>query len=427
MRTLPALALTVAALLTANAVVAGAAPSQISIDLPSGASVPVERHPAKGAGLLVWIPSEHGVRSPQGPIAEALAARGIETWVVDLHSGYFVPVGRSSMDAFPVDDMVALLREARQTSGKRIFVASTGRGALLTLEAIRAAQAAGDPPVRGAVLFHPYLYAGRARAGEDPPLAPIVSATNVPVYIIQPSLSAKHFRSAELGDALQQGGSRVFQHPLRGVTDGFHLRTDADLTAADLAARADLPAVMERALRLLDRQPEPGGPAALGVSPAPTDAPRGPEAGLRALPGAPPAPSVRLAELGGDSRSLEAHRGEVVLVSFWASWCPPCVEEIPSLNALQRRLGDRPFRILSVNVGEDEATIRAFLARHPVEFPVLLDPNGESVAAWKVYAYPTNYLVDAEGRLRHGHFGALDWTSPEALATIEALLAETVR
>ena len=98
-----------------------------------------------------------------------------------------------------------------------------------------------------------------------------------------------------------------------------------------------------------------------------------------------------------------------------------------TLNALQRRLSDRPFRILSVNVGEDPSALRDFLARHAVEFPVLLDPEEVTVSAWKVYAYPTNYLIDTRGRLRYGHFGALDWTSPDTLATIESLLAETGR
>ena len=97
-----------------------------NVDLPGGAAIPVDRHRGTGESLLLWLPSEHGVRPPQGATAEALARRGVETWVVDLHSGYFVPTGRSSMDAFPVEDMVALLREARRETGKRVFLAGYG-------------------------------------------------------------------------------------------------------------------------------------------------------------------------------------------------------------------------------------------------------------------------------------------------------------
>lgn len=113
-----------------------------------------------------------------------------------------------------------------------------------------------------------------------------------------------------------------------------------------------------------------------------------------------------------------------VLVNFWASWCPPCVHEMPSMQRLADRYADRPFTILAVNLAEDEADVRAFVARHELRFPVLLDPAGESIDAWKVFAYPTSYVIDHRGDIRYALFGAIDWLEPDVLKTSESLLDE---
>ncbi len=136
------------------------------------------------------------------------------------------------------------------------------------------------------------------------------------------------------------------------------------------------------------------------------------------------APSLILPALNGGTVDLKAYRGRVVLVNFWAVWCPPCRKEMPSMNRLMARMASQPFTILGVNEGETPEEINAFLKQIPVNFPILLDAEGEQLKPWQVFAFPTSYVVDKQGRLRLGLFGSIEWDSPEAITQLEKLLAE---
>ena len=94
------------------------------------------------------------------------------------------------------------------------------------------------------------------------------------------------------------------------------------------------------------------------------------------------------------------------------------------MSRLATKLGKKPFTILGVNVGESPEEIRAFLKQVPVNFPILLDGEGANLKAWNVFAFPTSYVVDKKGNLRLGLFGSIEWDEPEAVAKLEALLAE---
>jgi thiol-disulfide isomerase/thioredoxin len=137
-----------------------------------------------------------------------------------------------------------------------------------------------------------------------------------------------------------------------------------------------------------------------------------------------PAAGLTLPALAGGSLDLEQLRGKVVLVNYWATWCPPCRKEMPSMNRLAQRLADKPFVILGVNAGDTPEDIRAFLKRVPVAFPIVLDQEGTTLKAWQVFAFPTSYVVDKQGRVRMGLFGSIEWDEPAVLARLEALLAE---
>lgn len=144
---------------------------------------------------------------------------------------------------------------------------------------------------------------------------------------------------------------------------------------------------------------------------------------LKTLP-ARPAPALALPALDGGGVTLADLRGRVVLVNFWAVWCPPCRKEMPSMGRLADRLAGKPFTILGVNVGETPEEIRAFLRQVPVNFPIVLDSEGANLKAWSVFAFPTSYVVDKKGQLRLGLFGSIEWDDPDAVARLEALIAE---
>jgi thiol-disulfide isomerase/thioredoxin len=133
-------------------------------------------------------------------------------------------------------------------------------------------------------------------------------------------------------------------------------------------------------------------------------------------------PPLALRDPAGTTRTLADHHGQVVLVNFWATWCEPCLEEMPSLQRLKTRLAGQPFTILAVNYGESPAKIQQFLQRVPVDFPVLLDRDQQAARAWRVRILPASYLVGRDGRVRASVIGELDWASAEAVQAVRHLL-----
>jgi len=133
-------------------------------------------------------------------------------------------------------------------------------------------------------------------------------------------------------------------------------------------------------------------------------------------------PALDLSDLGGRRHTLGNYRGQVVLVNFWASWCPPCLAEMPSMQRLATALQDRPFRLLAVNVRESSSKVWKFKKLLNVTFTTLLDSQGEAAEAWNVQIYPTSYLIDADGRMRYVAYGPVDWDSDDVIQRIESLL-----
>ena len=119
-----------------------------------------------------------------------------------------------------------------------------------------------------------------------------------------------------------------------------------------------------------------------------------------------PAPILRLPMMGHDKRvELDKLKGKIVYVDFWASWCGPCRQSLPLYEALYQRLSIQDFEILAVNLDEDLKDAQRFLKRHPVSYPVLLDPSGDSAKKWSVLAMPSSYLVDSDGNLAYIYTG----------------------
>lgn len=132
-----------------------------------------------------------------------------------------------------------------------------------------------------------------------------------------------------------------------------------------------------------------------------------------------------LPDLSGEPRTLADHAGEVVLLNFWASWCPPCREELPSLQRLHDSLGGEGLRVIAVSVdaGSSEAVSR-FVERNGVTLPVLHDRGGGVARRYRVRAYPTSVVVDRAGRVVARVPSAWDWADPSAVDWLRQLLAE---
>ena len=133
------------------------------------------------------------------------------------------------------------------------------------------------------------------------------------------------------------------------------------------------------------------------------------------------APGLVLQDMDGREVDIGKLKGRLVIVNFWATWCGPCVAEMPSLQALAQRLGDTKAVVLGVNYHESTQKVRDFRERVSTRFPLLRDPWQEVSANWKVTSLPTTFIVDAGGVVRYRVLGEVDWVSPAVLQRLRKL------
>ena len=131
-------------------------------------------------------------------------------------------------------------------------------------------------------------------------------------------------------------------------------------------------------------------------------------------------PPLAATDLNGKAWDLAALRGRAVLVNFWATWCAPCKEEMPTLQTLAELEGER-LAVLAVNVREPLPRVRRYVQSSGLSLPVLPDPKGEITRAWGMTVFPSTVLIDTAGRPRQTITGAADWTGAAALDWIKAL------
>ncbi|HXW54671.1 MAG TPA: TlpA disulfide reductase family protein [Candidatus Cybelea sp.] len=129
--------------------------------------------------------------------------------------------------------------------------------------------------------------------------------------------------------------------------------------------------------------------------------------------------------LDGKPTRLSDLRGRVVLVNFWASWCPPCRDEAPSLNELEQHMAPLGGMVLGIDPGveEDEVSYRGFLETFHIDFPTYLDPSKQIALSYGTTMYPESYVIDRQGRIDRKIVGEQDWTSPAMLVYFDSVLS----
>lgn len=395
------------------------------ITLASDFDMQMLQFPAGSKNLLIWLPSRHGVRAGHSTFAASIRSAGIDFWLVDLHTSYMVLTGRKDYARFKPQHIKELIDYAVQQGWKNIFVGGESRGAALAMQGVRQWQVdhPGKSSVKGLLFYHPHLIVGYTEIGERAAYHPITNATNIPMYIFQPQYSTKNLRSAELVEQMQRGGATVFFHLLKGVQGGFHVRSEGRLKQRDLEERNLIGQRIKKAMSLLARLPTPVQAAQMPESEPHKGAETERYVELIPLDFGEVLP-LRLYDQQDRLFDLKNHRGEVVLVNFWATWCGPCVKEIGSLMRLIEHLKDKPFRVVAVNIGESKARVEAFFKKLKVtpNFVVLFDPDGKVARDWKIYAYPSNYLLNKQHKVRFGYRGALRWDQPHIVKTVETLI-----
>jgi len=138
-----------------------------------------------------------------------------------------------------------------------------------------------------------------------------------------------------------------------------------------------------------------------------------------------PAPDFTLKTVDGRTVTLSSLRGKLVLVNFWATWCPPCREEMPSMEELYRNYAPGGLELLAINIEEDgPQVLPEFLKEHPHTFPVLCDTAQSVSVRYGVYQFPETFIVDRNGIIIDKVIGAIDWTAPKVLTELSRMLKE---
>lgn len=135
-----------------------------------------------------------------------------------------------------------------------------------------------------------------------------------------------------------------------------------------------------------------------------------------------PATGFSLATPDGKTIALAQLQGNVVFLNFWATWCPPCREEMPAMERLHKEFKDQGLAILAVDVDESPEQVARFMAEFRLSFPALLDEDAEVSSRYGVRGLPTTFLIDRSGRIVGTTLGARDWASPDGRALIRSLL-----
>ena len=135
------------------------------------------------------------------------------------------------------------------------------------------------------------------------------------------------------------------------------------------------------------------------------------------------APAFRLPTTEGRFVNLSDHRGKVVMIHFWATWCPPCVDEMPELEALHRQLKGKDFELLAISVDEGgPGIVTAFMKKHGISYPVLLDPARSISGLYGTFKFPETYIIDRDGVVAYKAIGSREWTTPVNMNIVKNIM-----
>ncbi len=383
----------------------------------------IQYFPARGSELIIWVAPGFPSSDRVFTTAKRLAAQGVEVWHVDLAESLFLTSGTATMRRFDGRYIAGLIDAAYEKTGKRITLLSRTYGTLPVLKGARLWQRRhahdGADYLNGAILFSPDAYVSVPALGLPPEYDPIITASNIPIIIYQGGSRGNRWQLPNILDRLYETGSQVFVKIMPGVTGLFY---EGDTAPATLRTLQHIPQEIPAMLSFLGNFAVPENVVAIEDSEQPQTTRL--DIVLKPYLGDPQPLQLDLYSATGEHVVRRDYRGKVTVVNFWATWCPPCVEEIPSLNNLRKKMQGKNFELISVNYAEDKQVIDKFLQRVNVDFPVLLDTSGRVSVDWGVIAYPSTFVIGPDGTIVYGVNAAIHWDSAEVVAALDALLKE---
>ncbi len=367
--------------------------------------------------LILWLAPEYGFRRGHHVMAELLTQQNIEVWQADIVDALFMPQGTRAIRKLSGNYIADLIEQAHKLTAKKIIIAGDAYATVSALTGARQWQSRKqtDDYFIGGILFSPFSYAYAPPLGLDPEYMPIMSATNIPLVIYQTQKSANINQFKTVLEMLQQHDNPVYVKMIPDLMSLFY----SEQPAIEINKhRNALAPNIKKMLRLLEQHDIPATPVPL-IQTANTKS--GIDIYLKKYKGKNHPLNIKLSDAHDKVFIKNDFSGQVTIINFWATWCPPCVEEIPSLNRLKKKMQGKPFELISINYAEDKQTILNFLNKVDVDYPVLLDKNGAFAKKWNVITYPSTFIIDTHGSIVYGVNAAIVWDDPDFIEIIQGL------
>ena len=381
--------------------------------------IEVRQYKSNGDDLLIVLPSTHGLTNGLKSLVNSVNKKGVEVWVADPYSSFFLPTVDSSLKKIPKNAYVSIINKAIKTN-KNIFLFSNDKANALLLQSAHKWQLQSKKTLSGVILVSPNIYKVTPSAGNDGEFLKIASSTNIAITLFIPQKSTLALRINDIVKKLKIGGSDVNIEVLDKVRDRFFFRDDAldsEKYLSKIFSKNIINSMKKmkkftkkRVVKKLEKKSKKVKKRSARM--------------LKEYKGKLKSSDFTLKDIDGKIHQLSKYKGKVVLLNFWASWCPPCVHEMPSMSVLNDDLSSKPFEILAVNLGETKEDMKPFLTKHKVSFSILLDPKRDLAKSWKVFAFPTSYVLDKNGKIRYSIAGGFDWDVPEVKNILNKLINE---
>jgi len=393
--------------------------ADFSITIPPNIELDISKYAANGPDLFLFIypTSGRGIEDHHDYMAQKLADADIEVWLADIIDALFLPHSSSTKRKLTGEYLAELIKIAHFKTSKNIYIAGNSYAAIPILRGAYLWQNnnPGKSYLKSAILFTPKLYKTLPPLGQNPQYLPIVSATNIPLIIFQGSKHGNKWQLPFLLNELGLNNTKIYVELVPKVGSLFATK---EVTENQKTFFKSLPSKLRYISKM--RPKSTPIPIAKDIS-FDTVTQTGVDNRLKKYAGQAKPLAIKLLDFSGKQFELHDYKNKVTIVNFWATWCIPCVKEIPSLNRLKAVMKNRPFELISINFQEKPDAIREFQKMVKVKFPVLMDSDGEIAKQWKVIAFPSTFLIGPDGKIHYGVNAGIEWDTPEVTKLINSL------
>ncbi len=392
---------------------------EIIIEARDQTEMVVSHYPADGDTLIIWVGSSYNFSKRAYRTAHQLAKNNLEVWQIDFAEVLFEPKTSNFMRNLDAQYVADLISAAHNKTGKKIILLARAYGAIPVMRGATLWQRQNpeEKYLSGAILFSPDFFKAIPELGLDPEYLPITNHTTIPTFIFQGGRRGTAWQFPRLLKIMTESNQHIYYKYMPGVAGVFY-RNDSDPAATEMLQR--LPSFIPDVVHLLQSSPDFSPPEKYQQNKN-VQHQTLLNSKIKAFKGNSIPPPFTLLDSDKKTIVMDNFKDKVTVVNFWATWCPPCVEEIPSLNRLRQKMNGKPFELISINYAESSQTIDQFLKQINVEFPVLLDKDGSVSTKWNVVAFPSTFIIGPDGKIHYGINAAIRWDADEVITLLNSL------